>query len=287
MKTNEINIRDPFVFPYEGKYYMYGSRVGIQTGFDVYISSDLENWSEPKSVFEAQEGFWGTKDFWAPEIHQYKGRFYLFATFFSYNRLRGSQILVSDTPDGEFAVWSDVITPDGWDCIDGTLYIEDEIPYMVFCHSWTQVKDGEICAVKMTPDLKQRDGKPFLLWKAGDAKWVVGYDKPDSGDYVTDGPFLFHDSKNRLCSLWSSFSKTGYAVAKAYSDNNKIGGKWILEEEPIFSKDGGHGMIFTAFDGRHFLSVHTGNGKAFSERPEFIEFYDYKQISHRRNKDAD
>ena len=50
MKLNEINIRDPFILPYEGKYYMYGTRVkiteayptrwGEQHGFDVYISED-------------------------------------------------------------------------------------------------------------------------------------------------------------------------------------------------------------------------------------------------------
>ena len=26
MKTNEINIRDPFVLVHEGKYYLYGTR---------------------------------------------------------------------------------------------------------------------------------------------------------------------------------------------------------------------------------------------------------------------
>ena len=29
MKLQQINIRDPFVLPYENKYYMYGSRVGV------------------------------------------------------------------------------------------------------------------------------------------------------------------------------------------------------------------------------------------------------------------
>lgn len=274
MKINDINIRDPFILTYNDKYYMYGSRVGVQTGFDVYVSSDLENWSEPKSVFEANDSFWGTKDFWAPEVHIYNGKFYMFATFFSDTRLRGSQILVSDKPDGEFTVWSDVITPDGWDCIDGTLYVEDGVPYMIFCHSWTQIKDGEICAIKMTQDLKQRDGEPFILWKAGDAKWTVGYDRFDSGDYITDGPFIYRDKENRLSSLWSSFSKTGYAIAKAYSDNGKLNGKWILEDEPIFSQEGGHGMIFETFEGKRLLSIHVGNNMGGSERAKFIEFND-------------
>ena len=253
---------------------MYGSRASGQTGFDVYISNDLQNWSEPKAVFEAQEGFWGTKDFWAPEVHIYKGKFYMFATFFSDNRLRGTQILTTDKPDDKFTVWSDVITPDDWDCIDGTLYIEDNVPYMIFCHSWTQVKNGEMCAVKMSDDLKKRDGTPRVLWRAGDAKWTVGYDKFDSGDYITDGPFIYRDKENRLCSLWSSFSKTGYATAKAYSDNGKLFGNWIIEDESIFAKEGGHGMIFKTFDGKRMLSIHVGNNRGGGERAKFIEFND-------------
>ncbi len=62
MKLSEINIRDPFILVFKNKYFMYGSRVGVQTGFDVYESIDLENWSEPKSVFEITDKFWGTRD---------------------------------------------------------------------------------------------------------------------------------------------------------------------------------------------------------------------------------
>ena len=73
MKLCDINIRDPFILPYEGKYYLYGTRVrkpeppkenekwfegnywGDQSGFDVYISEDLQEWSASKAVFEKQE----------------------------------------------------------------------------------------------------------------------------------------------------------------------------------------------------------------------------------------
>ena len=49
MKSNEINIRDPYIMPYDGKYYLYGTRsetafVGQSYGFDVYVTDDLENW---------------------------------------------------------------------------------------------------------------------------------------------------------------------------------------------------------------------------------------------------
>ena len=75
MKNSEINIRDPFVMFEDGKYYMYGTRAanfGRQTGgFDVYISTDLENWSEPTEIISFDSSFWATKDYWAPEVHYY------------------------------------------------------------------------------------------------------------------------------------------------------------------------------------------------------------------------
>ena len=52
MKLTDINIRDPYIMPYDGKYYLYGTRsetafVGQAYGFDVYVSDDLENWEGP------------------------------------------------------------------------------------------------------------------------------------------------------------------------------------------------------------------------------------------------
>lgn len=100
LKTADINLRDPFILPDNGKYYLYGSGVSRVFGksdcFSVYLSEDLENWSEPKTVFEKHSGFWGTKQFWAPEVHKYNGKYYMFATFKSGTACRGTQILIFD-----------------------------------------------------------------------------------------------------------------------------------------------------------------------------------------------
>ena len=85
MKTSEIHVRDPFVLPYDGKYYLYGTRGptcwGEADGFDCYISEDLENWTGPTEVFHKPEGFWADLNCWAPEVHKYHDQYYMFATF--------------------------------------------------------------------------------------------------------------------------------------------------------------------------------------------------------------
>ncbi len=274
MKTNEINIRDPFVLPYQGLYYMYGSRVGEQTGFDVYISEDLDDWSEPHSVFERYEGFWGQEQFWAPEVHLYKGKFYMFASFNGEGVCRGTAILVSDSPKGPFVEHSEgAVTPAEWECLDGTLYVAPGgKPYMVFCHEWLQVGDGTVCAMELTEDLKSSASQPVVLWRASDAPWIAGIPGVHEKNYITDGPYLMNVNQ-QLISLWSSRGrntegKESYVQAIARSDDGTIDGNWSVDEGLLFDRDGGHGMVFETFFGEMMFVCHSPNSH-LEERPIF------------------
>lgn len=277
MKRNEINIRDPFILPYNGKYYLYGSRGSevwgdCATGLDVYVSTDLEEWTEPKEVFTRTPDFWADRHYWAPEVYEYNGAFYMFASFKSEDRHRGTMVLKADKPDGKFVVHSEgTITPSDWEALDGTLYIsKNGTPYMVFCHEWVQVKDGTVCAVEMSKDLKKAVGKPFVLFKASDAKWII---ECRENSYITDGPFLYRCADGTLLMLWSSIGKDGYTEAIAVSDNGDIDGNWVQRDELLFKKDGGHGMIFKTFDGRLLLLLHSPNKNPL-ERPVYFELED-------------
>ena len=57
MKKEDINIRDPFVVYENGLYYMYGTRAQnfgkFTGGFDVYVSRDMDEWSEPAECFDS------------------------------------------------------------------------------------------------------------------------------------------------------------------------------------------------------------------------------------------
>lgn len=68
MKNTEINIRDPFVLAENGTYYMYGTRAATcwmaATGFDCYVSEDMENWDGPYEVFRKPEDFWADMNCW-------------------------------------------------------------------------------------------------------------------------------------------------------------------------------------------------------------------------------
>lgn len=277
IKTNSINIRDPFVLVNKNTYYMYGTRgatlPGSALGFDVYVSNDLENWSEPIEVFCKTDDFWSDMNYWAPEVHFYKGAFYMFATFKAKGRFRGTQILKSISPTGPFEIHSNgPVTPPNWECLDGTLYVDQTgIPYMVFCHEWTQVKNGEVCSIMLSNDLSCAIGEPRILFQATEANWI----RPIQGNdnFVTDGCFLYRCEGGALLMLWSSFGKEGYTEAIAKSDNGEITGNWIQQDDLLFEKDGGHGMLLKSLQGKLLLVLHSPN-ESPAERPVFFEILD-------------
>jgi len=272
IKTADLHVRDPFVLPVrsEGKYYIYGTGLpGGDKGFSTYRSSDLKNWEGPLQAFRPPAGFWGKFHFWAPEVHAYKGRYYMFASFKAKDVHRGTQILVADRPDGPFVPLTDgPVTPVDWECLDGTLYVDPkDDPWIVFCHEWVQVQDGEICAMRLSSDLKTPAGKPVLLFKATDAKWVKSFTHERPG-YVTDGPFLHRAKSGTLLMLWSSFGKDGYSTAIARSSSGEITGPWVNEPEPLAIKNAGHSMLFETFDGKLMICLHQPNTPG-AERPIF------------------
>ena len=274
MENSVINIRDPFILPYNGRYYLYGTRAatcwGPADGFDVYTGTDLENWDGPHIVFEKDAEFWADRNYWAPEVYLYQGSFFMFASFKSADRRRGTQILKALSPLGPFVPHSDgPVTPPDWECLDGTLYIDQQgKPYMVFCHEWVQVKDGQVCAVELSADLRRAAGEPFLMFQATDAPWVKSV--RGEGNFVTDGPFLHRLQNGRLTMIWSSMCSSGYAIGLACSASDEINGRWAQLEQPLFSANGGHGMLFRTCDNRLMLALHEPNVN-LAERPVFIE----------------
>ncbi len=269
IKTNIENLRDPFIILENNKYYMYGTGVKTKRNWNdtfwaCYIneSGRLDGeWKKTESpVYITPEN--AEKNFWAPEVHKYKGCYYMFATYYSsLTNHRGCTILKSSSPEGPFMeITNGHITPADWDAIDGTFYVdEDGQPWMIFVHEWTSTDDktGRMAAAKLSDDLTHFISEPIELFRADDPEWT--------DQKITDGCFMYKSKDEKLLMIWSINWKEGYCEAIARSENGKITGKWVQEKEPFFSKlttgeyDGGHGMIFKDTDGQIYLAVHSPN----------------------------
>jgi arabinan endo-1,5-alpha-L-arabinosidase len=274
LDLTQIQVRDPFVLPNvaDKTYYLYKANVEID-GVQVHKSTDLKSWSDPITVFVRPIGFWGGAEIWAPEVHLFGGKYYLFVTFDGRSG-RGTEILRADGPTGPFAVFSpEANTPPEQQCLDGTPWVDDTGQnWLVYCDEWLRVGDGAMRAVKMSSDWSARRGGNLLLFHASQVPWV----KPiKSGCYVTDGPYFKTGRDGTLRMIWSSFCHPdgAYGVGVAESKSGKIEGPWSHRREPIFQQDGGHGMIFKDFQERTLLLLHLPNSR-HPERAKFFEIID-------------
>lgn len=261
MNLQQINIRDPYILNEGGRYYLYGTRAknfGKQTdGFDVYQSEDLEHWSEPRSCFASGEYGLNRSVNWAPEVHKYRGGYYLFATFTAASGRRGTFVLKADSPLGPFVPHSrGPVTPADWESLDGTLYLDEAgVPYLVFCHEHNQILDGTVEFLRLREDLTAADSDPVTLFHASSMPLVEP--KPAGEHYVTDGPFLYKSKTGQLLMIWSTYIRGKYTQCLVRSDNGRLDGRF-LHLDPLITDDGGHGMIFRAGD-KLYLTYHAPN----------------------------
>lgn len=282
LRLGDFRAHDPFILADEKTqtYYLYtsvtsGAIPEDQSGVVAYTSKNLKSWKGPQVVFKVPEDGWAnpSEGAWAPEVHLYKGKYYLFVTLHNSDKIiaeppeswrtthmRGTQIFVSDSPEGPFKAITDrPTTPKDMMTLDGTLYVEDGKPWIVYCHEWIQVINGTIEAMRLKEDLSGTIGEPILLFRASDAPWITPWDAQpgdEPREFVSDGAFLYRTKAGKLLMLWSSWQENGkYAQTVAYSLSGRLKGPW-RQDEPLLTNDSGHGMIFETFDGKLMLVVH-------------------------------
>ncbi|MDE6529005.1 MAG: glycoside hydrolase family 43 protein, partial [Muribaculaceae bacterium] len=253
-------------------------------GVQVFKSRDLKTWSEPVQVLEIPADNWATGTIWAPEMHEIDGRFYLFATVndsITWKapqngrkfEQRGTQIFVADSPMGPFEALGEKlpVTPMGQMCLDGTFYRENGRNYMVYCHEWVEISDGTVEMIELDSELKAVS-QPVRLFCGSAPAWSSGWLSGNDMCYVTDGVFLYKSPRSgNLYMIWSSMSGDNYALGVARSKTGLITGPWIQDPEPVFSRNGGHGMIFTDFNGDVKVALHHPNNPEGAERMRLFE----------------
>ncbi len=263
MKLNEIHIRDPY-FINEGKdYYLIGTTGGDcwnnGSDFSVYKTNNLIDFEFVSTAFDTSK-MQSYKEFWAPEIHKYKNKYYLLVS--AKKTRRGTYILVSDEIDkGYELLTGQPITPSDWTCLDATLYIEDQKPYLIFSNEWvdpiSKDGDGSLFVARLSDDLKEIKGecKKIVSGKNCGFSKKIKYNENIFG-YVAEGPFLDKNKDGELLLYWSTITEKGYCVAVSKSKNG-ISGEFVFDKI-LFDKDGGHSMVFFK-DGKKYITFHQPN----------------------------
>ncbi|MDQ2664803.1 MAG: glycoside hydrolase family 43 protein [Gemmatimonadota bacterium] len=286
LRLPDIQLHDPWIVADQSTrtYYLYTAasrRITGEgrTGTMYYTSKDLAMWEGPYIAFVAPVDSWADPgvNAWAPEVHAYRGKYYLFTTLHNPakhlpttdstrpNTMRATMIAVADSPRGPFVLTKTdaPITPPGFMTLDGTLYVDPAgKPWMVYAHEWLQKVDGTMEAIPLNDNLSAATGTPMHLFKASDAPWLDAQMVPNAKEnhYVTDGPELFRTKSGALLMLWASYmqnelGRNGYVQTIARSKSGELKGPWE-QLDPVIGNDSGHGMLFRAFDGTLMLVLH-------------------------------
>ena len=115
---SKINIADPYIMLFDGKYYAYGTG-NTDKGFPVFSSDDLLTW-EYEGYALSKENTAEQFLFWAPEVYFIDGHFVM---YYASNR----QIFVAEaeSPIGPFRQITETPVVSGYG-IDPSLFIDDD-----------------------------------------------------------------------------------------------------------------------------------------------------------------
>ncbi|MDE6373438.1 MAG: family 43 glycosylhydrolase [Clostridia bacterium] len=268
IKRSDIHIRDPFILTEDDNYYLLGTTGddpwGKASTLHLYRSSDLEEFESLGCLIDygVLDGY---TNIWAPEIHKYNGKYYLIFSLFREDKGRGSIIFVSDSLAEKFIpLTGEYITPAGWGCLDATLFVYDNKPFLCFSNEWTTAVtgdgDGSLFIAQLSDDLKKLVAPPKKIISGKYSGKAIRVNDGSAEGYIAEGPCLYmQDGKTVL--LWSTITDTGYSVIKSVS-NSGLSGDFVFEKF-VFKDNGGHCMRFIDKNGKARIVLHQPNQTPF------------------------
>lgn len=250
------NFPDPYILQEGETFYAYGTHNG-PTGFQLLTSTDLVNWKHEGGVGKPE---WSKDQLWAPEVHKWKGEFYLFYSALDpASNKRDLAVAKGPTPKGPFKLVSKLVTGDSVNpkdnqngAIDPTLYVEDGKPYLLYIR---EEQPRGLAIAPLSQDLSKIVGEEkVLIW--ADREVEKG---------VLDAPTLIKQGKTYwliYSSGWFQSWKRDacYQVWAASSAN--LMGPYTKPKEPFLTtKPGetyspGHQTIFQLNSGEWWMAYH-------------------------------
>ncbi|MFZ5941130.1 MAG: glycoside hydrolase family 43 protein [Bacteroidota bacterium] len=274
-----IKMGDPFILKAsDGRYYMVGTG-GVVDGFKMYSSADLVDWKDEGRIFQGNTAeSWGIASFWAPELYEIDGKFYLvYSADWRYNPENELEnfrigIAVADEPTGPYTdLFNRPLFDPGYPVIDGNLLFEDGKVYLYYsrcCYKhpveselatlvreqgiYNEIEESWVYGVEIEPDFSGIIGEPQLLLRPPalltdtQAEWESR--SVTSGEVNrrwTEGSTIF--KKDRTYYLMYSanfFGGKNYAVGYATS-TSPLGPFCKADNNPVLQKNTEQGGVVT------------------------------------------
>ena len=248
----DADVPDPTVIRVGDTYYAAGTSGNQESVYPLFRSRDLVNWERLGFIFDAWPS-WAMGDFWAPELLEYKGKYYCYYTARdARDGISCIGVATAERPEGPYTDYGPVVKW-GREAIDPFLVEEDGVLYI----TWKAYGLDPDRPIEILGSALSEDG----LRLAGDEVFTLTVDDRNIGMegqclFRKDGFLYLLYSARDCCSRSSDYE---VRVARA---RNLRGPYAYCGENPILRGDGtviqscGHGTPVTTPDGRMFYLCH-------------------------------
>jgi len=255
---------DPYVYKdTDGTYYMYGT-TAPNTGYYGYTSKDLVNWSSIGYVLKKSDvtiaGVDSVTNFWAPEVVEYNGTYYMIITVNEH-----LVIATADSPKGPFKTAENASYVFEDKAIDGHLFFDDDgkvyLYYVNVGYDSDLSANGNViwgCEFDMETLAPVESTKTKIICPDRAVSWENG-----SGENVAEGPaMLKKDGKYYLIYTCNGYTNKAYAVGVAQSTSPLTGYQRQSNNPVLVGSDSagivgtGHCCYTTSPDGNEYWMVY-------------------------------
>jgi len=267
-----IAFGDPFLLhSSDGKFYLYGTSDNLD-GFKAYSSTDLTEWTDEGQIYRgATPDSWTVDCFWAPEVYERDGKYYLWYSANWKENPTGEEenfrigAAVADNPTGPFVeMFNRPLFDPGYPIIDANLLFDANgrvyLYYSRCCYKhpvesevaewakkqgmYNEIEESWVYGVELKPDFSGVIGEPKLLLcppaKMDDpqSEWESrSVTSHEVNRRWTEGSFLLKQGDTYFI-LYSSnfFGGKNYAVGYAVS-KNPLGPFEKAANNPVLQKN--------------------------------------------------
>ncbi len=201
---------DPAILKHDGQYFAYCTyspdHPNMPKGIRLYVSSDLVHWKDHGYVLKREDS-WGESRFWAPDIAEKDGTFYLY-----YAADTRICVATARTPLGPFRqAKQEPMLPESIR-IDAHVFKDDDGQYYFYYVSFN--RGNEIWGGRLNADMRTVDESSLRLMVKPDQPWERHMGRVTEGAVVVK-----HKGTYYLTYSGSHFQSPEYAVGYATSSN--------------------------------------------------------------------
>ena len=239
-----IYLADPTIFPYDKKFYLYGTvEKNARQGYLVYVSDDCKKWklSDKNDGYALKKGeAFGSTGFWAPQVFHYNEKFYM-----AYTANENIAIAWGDHPTGPFTQGNKTALKAPVKQIDPFVFIDDD--GKKYLYHVRLINGNRIFVAEMSDDFSSIKEETLRECISATEPWE---NTTGGGWPVTEGPTVIkHKGVYYLFYSANDFRNENYAVG--FSTSNHPLGPWqkspanpILNKQLVAQPGTGHGDFF-------------------------------------------